>query len=258
VNPPLKGKNLANDPFTVEGLNNLSTMTLASPGTPLYTTTYGNVVPRLGLAHQLRERSDLGSVLRAGGGIFYDLGSGSLGGVSSHFPYSATKVFSLAPFPLSPQDAAPPLLTVNPPVLNILVADPNLKLPRTYQWNIALEQSFGSSQTLSITYVGGVGRHLLRSTVLNPANAGNPNFDFVFLTDNSATSNYNALQPKFQRRLSKVSQALAFYSFSHSLDISSTDAAFSYLDPAGSVTNPNIDRGDSDFDIQHSFTAAHL
>jgi hypothetical protein len=256
VNPPLKGKNLANDPFTVEGLNNPSTMTLAPRGTPLYTTTYGNVAPRLGLSYQLRERSDWGSVLRAGGGILYDLGSGSLGGVSSYFPYSATKVFSLWPFPLSPQDAAPPLLTVNPPVLNILVADPNLKLPRTYQWNIALEQSLGSSQSLSLTYVGAVGRDLLRSTVLNPASAGNPDFAFVFLTDNSATSNYNALQLKFQRRFWKGLHALASYSLSHSIDISSTDAAFAYLDPVGSVTNPNINRGDSDFDIRHSFTAA--
>jgi hypothetical protein len=108
-----------------------------------------------------------------------------------------------------PQDAGPPLLTVNPPVLNILVADPNL----------ALEQSLGSSQSLSLAYVGAVGRGLLRSTVLNPASAGNPNFDFVFLTDNSATSNYNALQLKFQRRSTKGLQALAPYTFSHSIDI---------------------------------------
>jgi hypothetical protein len=256
VNPPLKGKNLANDPFTVEGLNDPSTMTLAPRGTPLYHTTYGNVAPRLGLAYQLRESSDWGSVLRGGFGVFYDLGSGSLGGVSSYFPYSTTKVFSPAPFPLGPQDAAPPVLTVNPPVLNLLAANPDLKLPRTYQWNIALEQSIGSSQTLSVTYVGAVGSDLLRSTVLNPVGVGNPNFDFVYLTDNTATSDYNALQLKFQRRLLKGLQALASYSFSHSIDISSTDAAFAVLDPLGSVTNPGIDRGDSDFDIRHSFAAA--
>jgi hypothetical protein len=187
--------------------------------------------------------------------VFYDLGSGSLGGVSSYFPYSATKVISPAPFPLSPQDIAPPILTLNPPVLNLLVANPDLKLPRTYEWNLALEQSF-SSQTLSITYVGAVGRDLLRSTVLNPAGVGNPNFDFVFLTDNTATSDYNALQLKFQRRLLKGLQALASYSFSHSIDISSTDAAFAYLDPTVSATNPDMDRGDSGFDVRHSFTGA--
>jgi hypothetical protein len=256
VNPALKGKNLANDPFTVTGLSDPSTMTLAPRGTPLYKTTYGNVAPRLGLAYQLSGSSSLGAVLRGAFGVFYDLGSGSLGGVSSYFPYSATKVISPAPFPLSSQDAAPPILTLNPPVLNLLVANPNLKLPRTYEWNLALEQSFGSSQTLSITYVGAVGRDLLRSTVLNPTGVGNPNFDFVFLTDNTATSDYNALQLKFQRRLLKGLQALASYSFSHSIDISSTDAAFAYLDPTVSATNPDMDRGDSDFDVRHSFTGA--
>jgi hypothetical protein len=33
INPPLKGKNLANDPFTVEGLNDPATLTLAPRGT---------------------------------------------------------------------------------------------------------------------------------------------------------------------------------------------------------------------------------
>jgi hypothetical protein len=210
----------------------------------------------LGLAYQLSGNSNWGSVLRGGFGVFYDLGSGSLGGVSSFFPYSATKVISLAPFPLSPQDAAPPVLTLSPPFLNLFVADRNLKLPRTYEWNIALEQSLGANQSLSVTYVGAVGRDLLRSTVLNPASAGNPDFDFVFLTNNTATSDYHALQLKFQQRVSKGLQALASYTFSHSIDIASTDAAFAYLDPPGSVTNPNVDRGDSDFDIRHSFTAA--
>jgi outer membrane receptor protein involved in Fe transport len=94
INPPLKGKDLANQPFTVVGLNDPATMTLAPRGTPLYQTTYGNVAPRVGLAYQLREKPNRGSVLRAGFGIFYDLGSGSLGGVSSYFPYNANKIIS--------------------------------------------------------------------------------------------------------------------------------------------------------------------
>jgi Carboxypeptidase regulatory-like domain len=255
INPPLKGKNPANDPFTVEGLKNPATMTLAPRGTPLYQTTYGNVAPRLGIAYELHGNSTWASVVRGGFGVFYDLGSGSLGGVSSYFPYSATKVFSLAPFPLSSVDAAPPVISVSPPVLNLLVANPNLKLPRTYEWNIAIEQSLGNSQTLSLTYAGAAGRDLLRSTALNLSVAGNPNFDFVFVTDNRATSDYEALQVKFQRRLTNGLQALASYTFSHSIDISSTDAAFAYLDPPGSVLKPNVDRGDSDFDIRHSFTS---
>src|SRR4029077_4318512 len=185
INPPLKGKNLANDPFTVVGLNDPVTMTLAPRGTPLYQTTYGNVAPRVGLAYQFSGIKNWGSVIRGGFGVFYDLGAGSLGGVSSYFPYSATKISEPipTPFPLSPGNAAPPPLTTNPPVSEILVADPHLDLPRTYQWNIAVEQSLGSSQNLSVTYIGAVGRDLLRVTnLLNP----NANFAFVNVTSNSA------------------------------------------------------------------------
>ena len=252
VNPPLKGKNDSNDPFTVTGLNNPATLALAPRGTPLYETTYGNVAPRLGVAYQLRGSPNSATTLRAGFGIFYDLGHGSLGGASSYFPYFAVSSVSLAPFPLSPQNAAPPALSLSPPVAAIFVAQPNLKLPRTYQWNIALEQSLGNSQSLSVTYIGAVGRDLLRVTTLfNP----NPDFGFVYLTDNTATSNYNALQIKFQRRLSRGLQALTSYSFSHSIDIASTDAAFTFLNTPPSVANPVVDRGNSDFDVRNSFTA---
>src|SRR5262249_51783624 len=91
VNPAIKGKNDANDPFTVTGLDNPATIALAPRGTPLYDTTYGNVAPRVGLAYQLRLTPNWETALRAGFGIFYDLGHGSLGGVSSFFPYIAAK-----------------------------------------------------------------------------------------------------------------------------------------------------------------------
>jgi hypothetical protein len=252
VNPPLKGKQSANDPFTVTGLNNPATLMLAPRGTPLYETTYGHVAPRLGIAWQLVGRPNWGTTFRAGSGIFYDLGQGSLGGVSSYFPYSAIRTVQPAPFPLSAQAAAPPAITVNPPVSTILVADPHLKLPRSYEWNVALEQSMGSSQSLSLTYIGAIGRDLLRVTNLFNVN---PNFQSVALTNNSATSDYHALQLKFQRRLSQGLQALASYTFSHSIDSASTDAFATYLNTPGAFASSKIDRGDSDFDIRHSFTA---
>jgi hypothetical protein len=162
-----------------------------------------------------------------------------------------------APFPLSPDNADPPAITLNPPVSVIFVADPHLQLPRSYQWNIALEQPLGSRQSLSLTYVGATGRDLLRVTHLSDVN---PNFSNVVLTDNSATSDYNALQLKFQRPLSRGVEALVSYTFSHSIDNASTDAFTSstfgtYINTPSSLANPNIDRGDSDFDIRHSFTA---
>jgi hypothetical protein len=251
INPALKGKNSANDPFTVVGLENPANLALAPRGTLLYQTTYGNLAPRVGFAYQLNENPNRGAVLRGGFGIFYDLGAGSLGVVSSSFPYATNKFLSDVTFPLSAEDGAPAPFSVDPPVSSISVADLHLKLPRTYQWNVAIEQSLGNSQSLSLTYVGAVGRDLLRVT-----NLFNPNSDFqaVAVTDNTATSDYHALQAKFERRLSRGFQALASYTWSHSIDIASTDASTTFSTP-GSIASAQIDRGNSDFDIRHSFTA---
>jgi hypothetical protein len=144
------------------------------------------------------------------------------------------------------------MFSVNPRVSTILVADPHLKLPQTYQWNISLEQPMGTSQSLSLTYIGAIGRDLLRATQLLNVN---PNFQAVVLTDNTATSDYHALQLKFQRRLSRGLQALASYSFSRSIDNASKDAFSNDHYTPGTLANRNIDRGDSDSDIRHSFTA---
>ncbi len=111
--------------------------------------------------------------------------------------------------------------------------------------------SIGNSQGSSLTYIGAIGCDLLRATILYNVN---PNFQTVVLTDNSATSDYHALQLRFQRRLSRGLQALASYNFSRSIDIASTDATFN-LNTPDTIASPNVDRGDSDFDIRHSFTA---
>jgi hypothetical protein len=50
-------------------------------------------------------------------------------------------------------------------------------------------------------------------------------------------------------------QASVSYTWSHSIDISSTDEFSNYLSTPNSVANLNIDRGNSDFDIRHAFTA---
>src|SRR5260370_41225966 len=113
-------------------------MTLAPRGTPLYKTRYGNFAPRVGISFQLRQSQGWETVLRGGFGVFYDLGSGSLGQFTNGFPFAASKSFSATPFPLTPLQAAPPAFSLVPPITaNFFIADPNLKLPRTLQWNMA-------------------------------------------------------------------------------------------------------------------------
>ena len=250
INPSFKGKNSASELLTVQGLENPATMTLAPRGTRIYKTTYRNLAPRVGLSYQLTNKSAWEAVVRGGFGIFYDLGYGSLASQANEFPFTAENLL-FDPFPLTPAQAAPPHITGTTPVTgNFHVSDPHLRLPRTYQWNVALEQALGSSQTVSATYIGTVGRELLRQdTIAFP----NPDFATVFVTRNTATSDYHALQLKFQRRLSHGLEALSSYTWSHSIDIASNDSG-PFNTP--SALGVSLDRGNSDFDIRHTLTLA--
>jgi hypothetical protein len=247
INPAPKGRN-GKDLFTFDNLDNLAALRLAPQGTPLYETTYGNFAPRIGVAYQLSQSPGGEMVLRGGFGIFYDLGVGSIGNVAAGFPYTRFGASLLnVPYPLTPDRAAPPPFSLNIPESSIVfVADRNLKLPRAYQWNLAVERSLGAKQTFSASYVGAIGRRLLRRVSISPA----PGFS-VGLTNNTATSDYHALQLQFQRRLSRGLQALASYAWSHSIDIASNDSA------SGSTPiELRLDRGNSDFDVRRSFNAA--
>ena len=87
VNPPFRGHTTNNDPFTVQGLDNPKTMTLAPRGTPLFHTRYSNIAPRFGTRLSGWADLRLGDGLQGRLWIFYDLGAGSLGNVTSGFPY---------------------------------------------------------------------------------------------------------------------------------------------------------------------------
>lgn len=233
-----------------ENLNNLAALAPAPQGTPLWNTKYGNFAPRFGLAYRLNKNGDF--VLRAGAGIFYDLGLGAASIVPSFWPNSASASFPAVSVPVSNVSSFLPALSFAPPFPDQIYAfTPNLKLPRSYQWNVALEKSFGGKQTVSVTYLGQAGRDLLRKEALFQPN---PDFSgLFFLTQNDARSNYNALQVQYRRPLSKQVQALLNYSFSHSLDNASNDYVAGVSNTVISAKN---DYASSDFDVRHSFSGA--
>ena len=237
-------------------LTNLSTLGLAAPGSPPYHAQYTSVAPRIGLAYELSRNAKWQAIFRGGFGVFYDLASSEVGNLisNSSYPFSALNLVTSGQFPLDATSAAPPPIT--PASLaccgNTLTAfDPQLGLPYSLQWNVAFEQGLGSQQTISATYIGSTGRRLLQTAyVLAP----NPSFYSATLVGNTASSNYNALQLRFQRRLSQGLQALASYSWSHSIDDGSAGSSAlgsnTYVPALGSRVN----RGPSDFDIRHAFS----
>ncbi len=251
VNPAPQGTSLANDPIVVTGLGNPATIALAPRGTPLYQTTLDNLAPRLGVAYQLRQKTGSETVVRGGVGIFYDDGAGSLGLYSIGYPFRASNDYPNAAFPLTPAQAAQPVATASGPVGYITVADPDLQLPRVYQWNLAVQQALGTRQTVTATYLGSKGTQLLREySVTGPAPVFNGG---ITVTNNSGVSSYNALQLQYQRNVARGLTAIASYTWSHSLDNSSNDWG-SYSPSA--LGNAMIDYGSSDFDVRNSFSTA--
>jgi hypothetical protein len=225
-------------------------------GTPLWKTTYGNVAPRLGLAYRLTDAGDL--VLRAGGGVFYDLGSGSASYLIERWPNSATRSSRNVPVPISSLTAyLPPSASVQPPygssVFNGFAS--NLKLPRSYQWNLALEKSFAGRQAISATYAGQSGSNLLRSEALVQPNANFAPNSKLFLTNNSAHSSWQALEVQYRKPLTKGLQALFNYTWSHSIDNASADGV-AFFSNALVPLSQRGDKGNSDFDVRHSFSGA--
>jgi len=243
-------------PFTMLGLNNLSTAILAPPGTPLWHPKKHDFAPRLGVAWHARPNL----VVKAGAGIFYDLGYSGIANGMSAFPYAQENILTHIPntnppqpitFPLSASLAAPPPFTTAPPASFLAVVDPNHFLPRTYEWNAAVEQTFGRSDVVSLTYLGAGGRKLMRNDIYLGPNPAEVTGEFDYM-HNGATSSYNALQAQFRHRFSHGLQSLLSYTWAHAIDDVSSDYYFPHTPPG----IPSNERGSSDYDIRNTFSGA--
>lgn len=230
-------------------LGNFPDFTIGSAGDPFYRTTRNNFAPRAGVAWQVRDNPAWAIVLRAGTGVFYDLGAGMSGSLSDNL-YQRDRTTANTPLPLPAERLQPIPLPATPPYTIVTGTDPNLKLPYSLHWNFGIEQSLGQAQTLQVNYVGSSGSRLLQTQFyLNP----NPTFQQLRFIRNAAESNYNALQLRLQRRFGASLQALISHTWAHSLDnTSGDDTVFS---PPG-ILNPTVDRGPSDFDVRHVFSTA--
>jgi len=235
-------------PFTVDQVDNLATATLTHAGTPLWHPQKDDFAPRIGLAWQAFPNI----VLRAGTGIFYDLGYSDITNAMISFPYAQEKLIFGTAFPLSPSAAAPPPFTTSPPAAVMSVITPNHALPRTYEWNAAIEHSIGRADVVALTYLGAGGRKLMRKDVfIAPSPIFTGEFD---LLSNGGTSSYNALQAQYRHRLSHGLQALVSYTWAHSIDDVSSDANFQNVPLAASPAS--AERGPSDNDIRNTLSGA--
>ena len=253
VNPPPQGNNLANDPLVIEGLDDPSTMTLAaSRNSFLLHEVEGYLSPTwdrvqdaratiMGNSHPWRFRRVL-RCRRRKCGVSYSLG----------YPFRAINTFDNTQFPLAPQQAVAPTVDLSGPAGSLTVANLDLVVPRTYQWNLALEQALGPNQAPHSDLSWNIWGESFYATT--PCINQNANFSSVVtVTNNAGASNYQGIQAQFQRQVSHGLDAIISYSYSHSLDNASSDSTNYSPVVLGS---PSIDHGNSDFDVRDSASGA--
>jgi len=238
---------------------NQTGLQLAPSGTPYYQTGFRNFAPRFGAAIQIFSKKDKQLILRAGIGTFYDLGQSQFNEIAS--PLRHTNEF-----------AENLILPINNSSYNLFsnTDDPNKRLavvsaaedyqlPRTYFWNLTNQLKIGNN-LFSTAYVGGAGRELQRTLTLNMGNPKNflsggyysNRFSKVIYIDNAYSSDYHSFQFQYSGNLANGLKSFVNYAWSHSIDNNSSDSNIStpFLNYPVST-----DRGNSDFDVRHSFNA---
>ena len=208
----------------------------------MWKTTWYNLAPRLGVAWQARTTPNWETVVRSGGGVFFDTanelatrGYSGIGFNATQYLYGASLPVTAAQLSIAPSLSAP--YTSSP----IYSFPSHLQLPYSLQWNVSLQQALGKSQALTLSYVGSNGRRLVGWQELSLSTL-NPNFGTVYFSPGGITSNYQALQMQFQRSVVHGLQALASYTWSHSIDFGSAATALP------------TSRGNSDYDVRHNLT----
>jgi hypothetical protein len=115
--------------------------------------------PRLGFAYSLNSKTSI----RGGAGLFFDKPEGNIifgqPGVVP-FLYSATFTNGQLANPAGPGGSTPT-------VFNMSSIDPNLRVSRTAQYSLSIQNETAYGVQLQLAYVGNMGRHLLRQPNIN-------------------------------------------------------------------------------------------
>lgn len=260
----------------------------APGGRDLAETDMNNFGPRLGFAYS-GFKADHTLVLRGGYGIVYStdvsgqqpLTSNPGGGATS---YSCNPITNPAGCPAGVAvrnlfDVGVPLATpiiaprgsrfAAPTDRTLLFNDPNRRDAFFHQYNLTAQWEFRPNWLAEVAYVGSAGRNLL--TVANIGTAGDQGgpgsrevlgIGTVIATRYNASSNYNALQSKLEKRFSRGLSLISSYTWAHAIDdspggICAGGAGARDCGPDDPL-RPELERANSDTDVRHRFTFANV
>jgi len=215
--------------------------------------------PRFGFAYA----ADSKTVVRGGFGIFYDRPEGNVTFSQVNVPpFLQVSEYDNGNL-TNPAGGAPGTA----PLGSISAINPNLKYTAAYQYSFSIQRELPESILLETSYVGNLGRHLLRQPNINFPNlalvAANPTistntfvpylgYSSINQYQSDSTSNYNALQVYASKRMGAVT-ATAGYTWSKSLGDSSGEG-----DNLEDWQNRHFNYGPTTFDRRHIFTGTFV
>jgi len=231
---------------------------LAGRTASLFHGHYNNWAPRVAIAWQppgSRFSGQHQMTLRAGFSMFY---------VESYLNTLASEMANQPPFatastltqrgattvPLSFQtnlsSAVPGAVT------NTVAVNPNYQVPYAMIWNAGVEYNLARSTFLEVMYTGTRGVHLDELLGFSPVTNGTTNAQGFTYDTTGAFSNFDALQVRLQKRMTRGLMFVARYTYSKSLDDASTIGGGGQTVLQDSA-DPRGDYGLSSFNMTHQF-----
>lgn len=245
----------------------IATLSLLPKGAQLYNPDRNNFAPRVGFSWDPFGNGK--TVVRGGGGIFYNpLLTGAALSLASNYQQSfSANLIDLA-FGLRSCTPAlniayplPATLPTCTPALPVSVnsIDQNMRDTYSEHWSFGVQQQIMKDAIVELSYVGNRGVKLPAGAAyagleLNYSPFGgtqlSPAFGNVRRLGNFLSSNYNALQASFRRRMAKGLNVDANYTWSHELDDAVNIMAGAYQNSH----NPKADYASGDIDVRQNFT----
>jgi hypothetical protein len=240
-------------------------------GRRVQSNEYGTIGPRFGFAYNIFGNNK--TIIRGGVGVYYDrtlVGIVEQNAFANPFFSQRVSLDSTSGSPMSINNPSAGVASTAIPVLTLTSTGDPFKPPQTLQYNLAIQRELMSNTFIEIAYVGSQGRNLLRQVNVNAPLprfqrtgnvTANRNFfrpfkGFANINERrtDAESNYNSGQMTLTRRFANGLQFGAVYTFSKNITDSSTDRS----DTVQDNSNPDAERGLSQFDRTHVFSAHML
>jgi Carboxypeptidase regulatory-like domain len=224
---------------------------------------YHNFAPRVGFAYRLFPKT----TIRSSYGIFYNSNfswewSDSRGG----WPFSLSDNLTALNTGTTLQPTESLFQSFNPATANPQnqhTVSRDVKTPYMQNWNFGIEQQLAQDVLVEINYQGSKGTHLGSFLSSNdpPPGPGDPDPRRPFVIAGAlselkhiATSRYDGLTMKVQKRYSNGLSLLASYAYSHSIDLNSE---FGGTSPQNNSCI-RCDLGNSDFDQRHVANISYI